>query len=154
MKLFRTATARFVEEDGHQYRIGALTWDALIAHDNLEACLEAIVESEAPTHEFRGGPLLAPIDRQEVWAAGVTYLPQPRGAHGGIASRPAAAISTIGSTLPIGPELFFKATASRVVGPGGRCAIRPDANWTVPSRSSRWWSARAARSLATPSATT
>ena len=69
MKLFRTATGRFIEDDGHQYRIGSLTWDKLITHDNLEACLEAIVESEAPTHELHSAPLLPPIDGQEVWAA-------------------------------------------------------------------------------------
>ena len=53
MKLFRTAIGRFVEEDGHHYRIGALTWDALLTHEDLEGCLESIVEGEAPTHEFQ-----------------------------------------------------------------------------------------------------
>ena len=75
MRLFRIATGRFVEEDGHQYRIDALTWDALLAHDDLEACLEAVMEGEAPTMEFHGAELLAPIDIQEVWAAGVPIVP-------------------------------------------------------------------------------
>jgi 2-dehydro-3-deoxy-D-arabinonate dehydratase len=131
VKLFRTATARFVEEEGHQYRIGALTWDALMAHDNLEACLEAIVESEAPTHEFHGAPLLAPIDGQEVWAAGVTYY-RSRGARmeeskdaggGNFYDRVYSADR---------PELFFKSTASRTVGHGGKVRIRKDAHWSVP----------------------
>jgi 2-dehydro-3-deoxy-D-arabinonate dehydratase len=30
------------------------------------------------------------------------------------------------------PELFFKATGRRVVGPGGAVRIRSDANWSVP----------------------
>lgn len=30
------------------------------------------------------------------------------------------------------PELFFKTTASRVIGPGGEVRIRSDANWSVP----------------------
>ena len=30
------------------------------------------------------------------------------------------------------PELFFKATAHRVAGPGGAVAIRSDARWSVP----------------------
>jgi 2-dehydro-3-deoxy-D-arabinonate dehydratase len=30
------------------------------------------------------------------------------------------------------PELFFKATPHRVVGPGGNVAIRSDAKWSVP----------------------
>ena len=131
MKLFRTATGRFVEEDGHQYRIGALTWDALLAHDNLEACLEAIIESEAPTHEFQGVPLLPPIDGQEVWAAGVTYY-RSRGA------RMEEAKDAGGGTFydrvytAERPELFFKSTASRTVGTGGTVRIRKDAHWSVP----------------------
>src|SRR5439155_16142016 len=30
------------------------------------------------------------------------------------------------------PELFFKATPGRVVGPGGRVRIRRDSRWSVP----------------------
>src|SRR5205823_9582850 len=30
------------------------------------------------------------------------------------------------------PELFFKATTHRVVGPGAKVAIRSDASWSVP----------------------
>ena len=131
MKLFRTAKGRFVEEDGHHYRIDALTWDALISHANLEECLEAIVESEAPTNEFHGAPLLAPIDGQEVWAAGVTYY-RSRGARmeeskdaggGNFYDRVYSAER---------PELFFKSTASRTVGHEGKVRIRQDAHWSVP----------------------
>jgi 2-dehydro-3-deoxy-D-arabinonate dehydratase len=131
MKLFRTTVGRFVEEDGHQYRISTLTWDALLAHGDLEACLEAIVEGEAPTHEFKEAGLLAPIDSQEVWAAGVTYY-RSRGARmeeskdaggGDFYDRVYSAER---------PELFFKSTASRTVGPGGKVRIRHDAHWSVP----------------------
>ncbi len=131
MKLYRTAIGRFVEEDGQQYRIGALTWDALLAHEDLEACLESIVEAEAPTHEFQSAELLAPIDGQEVWAAGVTYY-RSRGARmeeskdaggGNFYDRVYSAER---------PELFFKSTASRTVGYGGQVRIRKDAQWSVP----------------------
>ncbi|HET6205823.1 MAG TPA: fumarylacetoacetate hydrolase family protein [Terracidiphilus sp.] len=131
MRLFRTATGRFVEEDGHQYRIGALTWDALLAHEDLEACLEAVMEGEAPTMEFHGAELLAPIDSQEVWAAGVTYY-RSRGARmeeskdaggGNFYDRVYSAER---------PELFFKSTASRTVGHCGKVRIRKDARWSVP----------------------
>ncbi len=131
MKLFRTATGRFVEHDGHAYRIGALTWDALMAHENLEACLLAVVDGEAPTHEFQGVELLAPMGSQEVWAAGVTYY-RSRGARmeeskdaggGDFYDRVYSAER---------PELFFKSTASRTVGSGGKVRIRKDAHWSVP----------------------
>ena len=36
------------------------------------------------------------------------------------------------------PELFSKAAAWRVIGPGARCGSGKDANWNVRSRSSRW----------------
>src|SRR4051812_29934721 len=131
VKLFRTATGRFVEEDGHHYRIEALTWDALLAHDNLEDCLAAIIEGEAPTHEFQSAPLIAPIEGQEVWAAGVTYY-RSRGARmeeskdaggGDFYDRVYSAER---------PELFFKSTASRSVGHSGKVRIRKDAHWSVP----------------------
>jgi 2-dehydro-3-deoxy-D-arabinonate dehydratase len=131
VRLFRTATGRFVEEDGHQYRIGALTWDALLAHEDLEACLKAVMEGEAPTMEFHGAELLAPIDSQEVWAAGVTYY-RSRGARmeeskdaggGNFYDRVYSAER---------PELFFKSTASRTVGHCGKVRIRKDARWSVP----------------------
>jgi 2-dehydro-3-deoxy-D-arabinonate dehydratase len=131
VKLFRTAIGRYVEEDGHHYRIGALTWDALLAHEDLEGCLEAIIDGEAPTHEFHGAELLAPIDSQEVWAAGVTYY-RSRGARmeeskdaggGNFYDRVYSAER---------PELFFKSTASRAVGHCGNVRIRADAHWSVP----------------------
>jgi 2-dehydro-3-deoxy-D-arabinonate dehydratase len=73
--------------------------------------------------------LLAPIDAQEVWGAGVTYerskeARQEESEQGGSfydlvyrADR---------------PELFFKATPSRVVGPGQAIRIRQDTRWSVP----------------------
>jgi 2-dehydro-3-deoxy-D-arabinonate dehydratase len=131
VKLFRTATGRFIEDDGHQYRIGSLTWDELITHDNLEACLEAIVESEAPTHELHSAPLLPPIDGQEVWAAGVTYY-RSRGARMEEAQDAGGGSFYDRVYSAERPELFFKSTASRTVGHCGQVRIRKDAHWSVP----------------------
>lgn len=73
--------------------------------------------------------LLAPIDRQEVWAAGVTYE----------RSRVARMDETKGAERFYDlvydaerPELFFKATPSRVAGPNAPVRIRGDATWNVP----------------------
>jgi len=72
---------------------------------------------------------LAPVDTQEVWAAGVTYersreARQQEAIDGGdIYARVYAAER---------PELFFKAHGPRVVGPGGAVGIRTDAAWSVP----------------------
>ena len=75
--------------------------------------------------------LLAPIGSQEVWAAGVTY-------HRSRDARMEESESAGGGDFydrvyhAERPELFFKATPHRVVGPGGKVAIRSDAKWSVP----------------------
>jgi 2-dehydro-3-deoxy-D-arabinonate dehydratase len=73
--------------------------------------------------------LLAPIDLQEVWAAGVTYE----------RSRAARMEETEGGQTFYDkvytaerPELFFKGAASRVSGHNGPIRIRRDASWNVP----------------------
>jgi 2-dehydro-3-deoxy-D-arabinonate dehydratase len=108
-----------------------MTWDALLAHEDMARCLRAVVDGEAPSDEFREAELLAPIGSQEVWAAGVTYY-RSRGARmeeskdaggGDFYDRVYSAER---------PELFFKSTASRTVGSGGKVRIRKDAYWSVP----------------------
>jgi len=73
--------------------------------------------------------LLAPIDGQEVWAAGVTYT-RSREARMGESEASADVYARVYDAER--PELFFKAMASRVVGPNDRVAARPDASWSVP----------------------
>jgi 2-dehydro-3-deoxy-D-arabinonate dehydratase len=75
--------------------------------------------------------LLPPVVSQEVWAAGVTYfrsrsarIEESKDAGGGdFYDRVYTATR---------PELFFKATGRRVVGPRGAVRIRSDAKWSVP----------------------
>ncbi len=93
--------------------------------------LGEVVASTKPSLDFHEAKLLAPISRQEVWAAGVTYY-RSRGARmeeskdaggGNFYDRVYSAER---------PELFFKSTASRTVGAGGKVRIRGDARWSVP----------------------
>jgi 2-dehydro-3-deoxy-D-arabinonate dehydratase len=72
--------------------------------------------------------LLAPIDTQEVWACGVTYL-RSRDARMEESTEEDVYERVYGAERP---ELFFKATASRVTGPGQPVAIRSDSTWDVP----------------------
>ena len=95
-----------------------------MAREDLRSLSERYcVDGEAPTQEFQGAKLLAPIGQQEVWAAGVTYY-RSRGARmeeskdaggGDFYDRVYSAER---------PELFFKSTASRTVGTGGKVRIR------------------------------
>ncbi len=73
--------------------------------------------------------LLPPIDRQEVWAAGVTYKRSEEARKQ--ESQGAAQFYDLVYRSPR-PELFFKATPHRVVGPGARVRIRRDTRWSVP----------------------
>lgn len=73
--------------------------------------------------------LLAPIDRQEVWAAGVTYK----------RSKVAREEESAGAAqfydkvyTADRPELFLKATPERVSHPGDPIRVRRDSKWSVP----------------------
>jgi len=73
--------------------------------------------------------LLAPIDNQEVWAAGVTYKRSQKARMD--ESEGAARFYDMVYTAPR-PELFFKATPHRVAGPEQPVRIRSDSKWNVP----------------------
>lgn len=73
--------------------------------------------------------LLAPVERQEIWAAGVTYL-RSKTARMEESDFSATAYDRV--YVADRPELFFKALAEKVVGPGEAVGIRGDARWSVP----------------------
>lgn len=75
--------------------------------------------------------LRAPVQSQEIWAAGVTYLrsmsarrEESKDAGGGTFYDRVYAAER--------PELFFKATTHRVAAPGAPVRIRADSKWNVP----------------------
>lgn len=132
MKLYRTRDGIVVESDGKSFLIGASgiePWDALLKRDDLYKYLHEAVRRAGSTHT--PPELLAPIGAQEVWAAGVTYyrsrdarIQESKSSGGGdFYDRVYSAKR---------PELFFKATPNRVVGPNSKVAIRADAKWSVP----------------------
>jgi len=130
MKLYRGPDRFLVEHAERFYELKESSWDAIVAREDLAAYLERLTSEEKPlerlTLDFR-----APIGSQEVWAAGVTYfrsrdarMEESKSAGGGdFYDRVYSAQR---------PELFFKATPHRVVGPGQKVAIRSDASWSVP----------------------
>ena len=86
-----------------------------------------IVEAANPpaTHV---GELLAPVQNQEVWAAGVTY---ERSRDGRMEESTEASIYDRVYTAER-PEVFFKATGPRVVGDGDAIGVRADSPWNAP----------------------
>jgi 2-dehydro-3-deoxy-D-arabinonate dehydratase len=101
--------------------------DILDAEDPEQAA-RALLDPSRETPATDVG-LLAPIDRQEVWAAGVTY----RRSQAARMEESAAAASCYDRVYSSPrPELFFKATPHRVAGPGQPLRIRADSAWNVP----------------------
>src|SRR6266498_3200370 len=73
--------------------------------------------------------LLAPVDEQEVWACGVTYL-RSKVARMEESDQGGDFYDQVYEAPR--PEIFFKASPSRVVGPGQPIRIRRDSTWNVP----------------------
>lgn len=118
---------------GGAFLAALLQWDDPLA---VLRAAGATGGARLPYAELAGGDpspgtphLLAPLDLQEVWAAGVTYL----------RSKVARMEESEGAAHFYDlvydaerPELFFKGTASRVSGPNAAVRIRRDAAWNVP----------------------
>jgi 2-dehydro-3-deoxy-D-arabinonate dehydratase len=104
--------------------------------------LADILEAESPPQTLRaararaGGEhaladvrLLPPVERQEVWAAGVTYL-RSKTARMEESDFSATAYDRVYEAAR--PEIFFKALGEKTVGTGDAVGIRADARWNVP----------------------
>ena len=94
----------------------------------LRSALRAVADAPQGDVPLTAVTLKAPIDRQEVWAAGVTYL-RSRDARME-ESRQRDVYDRVYDADR--PELFLKATPNRVSGPGEAIAIRGDSGWDVP----------------------
>ncbi|NBA87193.1 2-hydroxyhepta-2,4-diene-1,7-dioate isomerase [Emticicia sp. CRIBPO] len=134
MRIYKT-TKGIIIEDQNQYFVSSHTdWDAFINRPDLHQLLkEEILSSKANGSLSDGlpGSILAPIQSQEIWASGVTYLrsknarmEESKDAGGGdfydrVYDAPR-------------PELFFKATPYRTVGHLQAIRLRKDSHWNVP----------------------
>jgi 2-dehydro-3-deoxy-D-arabinonate dehydratase len=134
MKLYKTHSGFVIESQNQFYAVPATDWDTLINRDDLHAYLQELISTATPGDEYQNWTqtgLLAPIGRQEVWASGVTYL-RSRNARMEESKKSGGDNFYDRVYDAERPELFFKATAERVVGPGGKVRIRADSTWDVP----------------------
>lgn len=90
--------------------------------DGLLVAAEEVGAEEVLAHQTQ--PLVA----EEVWAAGVTYeiSEKARETESGM---PEMYLDVYEAERP---EIFFKATPSRTVGPGEAVGVRTDSDWNVP----------------------
>jgi 2-dehydro-3-deoxy-D-arabinonate dehydratase len=101
----------------------------LLEHENPVALLDQIAKKNPPRVALAEVKLLAPVERQETWAAGVTYL-RSKTARMEESDFSATAYDRVYAAER--PELFFKSLAEKIVGPGEPVGIRQDARWNVP----------------------
>lgn len=134
MKLFKTNRGIIIENKDQYFLLEGEDWDCYVNDDNLYLKLENTTKNLAPLAEGRETiqtQIKAPIQGQEIWACGVTYLRSKVG-------RQEESKNSGGSDFYARvyeadrPEIFFKGTAHRTVGPGGKVSIRKDSSWDVP----------------------
>ncbi|MFB3905199.1 MAG: fumarylacetoacetate hydrolase family protein [Acidobacteriota bacterium] len=129
MRIYRTADGVVLEQDLEYRLLRALSWDSLFQQDDLNAYLEE--QPFFPLDSFSLEHLLPPLDRQEVWAAGVTYF-RSRTARMEESSQAGGQGFYDRVYEAERPELFFKSTAHRTVTHHQAVAVRLDSCWTVP----------------------
>lgn len=112
-------------EEGPRTLLPDVSFDSILSADGPGLAQVASAPGRPLPAEAR---IVAPVDAQEVWAAGVTYL----------RSRDARVEEAMEST-PYDrvyeaerPELFWKSAGWRVHGPGEAIAVRGDSTWDVP----------------------
>src|SRR5215212_11206318 len=132
IRLYKTVSGNVIEFRS-QYYFNNLKWNELVNRDNLYGFLENLINTGNLTRVSRpsDNEILPPIDEQEVWAAGVTYL----------RSKTARMEESAGSGADTfydlvykaeRPELFFKSSPGNVVGSNEVVNIRKDSVWNVP----------------------
>lgn len=108
---------------------GITTLQPILEAPDAATCVAAATTRNLPTLPAAAVRWLAPVERQEVWAAGVTYL-RSKAARMEESDFSATAYDRVYAAER--PEIFFKALGEKVVGPGDSVGIRRDARWNVP----------------------
>ena len=134
MKIYKTTTGIFIESEESIYSSEYMSWDSFVNQPDLFKSVQAgLTEKKLLGNKSMLNELViqAPIQNQEIWAAGVTYtrsrdarMEESKDAGGG------SFYDMVYDAVR--PELFFKATPYRCVGTGDKVRIRKDSTWNVP----------------------
>ena len=131
MKLYKTKHGIAVENESGFYLLENEGWDRFVNDDGLVKKIKERTKDLQPSANLTPD-VLAPIgSSQELWACGVTYLrskigrqEESKDAGGGAFYEKVYEAER--------PEVFFKASPNRVVGPNDKVRIRKDSTWDVP----------------------
>lgn len=116
-----------VEDDGGAHPLG-ISLAELLSRPTAQIRETVEAARAGATIDVEGAHVLPPVDVQEVWASGVTYL---RSRDGRIEEAvDASPYDRVYAAER--PELFLKATPWRVVTDGAEVGIRADSGWDVP----------------------
>lgn len=134
MKIYNTKKGIVIEHNNHFFLSFQSDWNSFVNRQNLFDAVSNELKELTPNDSLSSSlqsDLLAPLGSQEVWASGVTYMrsrearmEESKDAGGGDFYAKVYEADR--------PELFFKAPAHRVVGPGQAVRIRRDSQWNVP----------------------
>jgi 2-dehydro-3-deoxy-D-arabinonate dehydratase len=133
--------AKFLDDATGQPALGLIEGDAirpLRGSRRISTLLHAAdpaaevarrLDPDRPPLPISSVRLLPPVDDQEIWAAGVTYI-RSKVAREEESEQGGSFYDLVYSADR--PELFFKATADRAVGHGAPIRVRSDTKWSVP----------------------
>ena len=102
---------------------------SLLERADLTNELARLTRAGLQAHQLNDVRLTTPVESQEVWAAGVTYL---RSKQARMVESEFSADVYDRVYDAARPELFFKSLPEKVVSPGDAVGIRRDARWNVP----------------------
>lgn len=133
MKLYKTKNGIIIENGEGLFEFQVQDWDNFINDDNLYKTIGSLLASGHGTKKeaITDSNIAAPVGRQELWACGVTYLRSKVGRQE--ESKLSGGADFYARVYEAErPEVFFKATPNRIVGPGDKVRIRKDSTWDVP----------------------
>jgi len=131
MKLYKKKNQVIVHFKKSYYLLNNQNWDLLVNDDNLFSKIKNQILSAPSIDKSEIKFIDPPIESQELWASGVTYLISKK-------ERENESKKSGGSEFynkvynADRPELFFKATKNRISGDNQFVRIRKDSSWNVP----------------------
>lgn len=132
MRIFKKGSAAIIENIGKYYVKENIDWDKFINRKDLFKSLIGDLKGLEEVDSFDIHTIKeAPMGSQEIWASGVTYM---RSKEARMEESKKAGGGSFYDRVYVAdrPELFFKATAHRTVGPFDKVRIRKDSGWDVP----------------------
>lgn len=123
-QIYATPYAGFVEFMGQARKAGV---------SPLTYAKQFVAEGKASNHSLQQLDLVVPVEAPEVWAAGVTYERSKEARNYEATGGKMDALTFYDKVYDAErPEIFFKSTGARLMGPNDDVCIRSDSSWQVP----------------------